>query len=78
MMDKVKEEGAINLSTAGKDSETNGPTITTNGDISRTNSAEHENLSQVIIMLTLPHFSCSTRVNNPCITLVALWTSLNL
>ena len=55
MMDKVKEEGAINLSTAGKDSETNGPTITTNGDISRTNSAEHENLSQVIIAELIPN-----------------------
>ena len=54
MMDKVKEEGAINLSTAGKDSETNGPTITTNGDISRTNSAEHENLSQVISAELIP------------------------
>ena len=73
MMDKVKEEGAINLSTASKDSETNGPTITTNGDISRTNSAEHENLSQVIIaeLATLLHAQLE-------LIIPARWTSLNL
>ena len=48
MMDKGKEEGAINLSTASKDTETDGPTIT-NGDISRMTSGEPDNFSQVIM-----------------------------
>lgn len=46
MMDKDKEEGAINLSTTGKDSETDGPI--TNGDISKTSSGEQDNTSQVL------------------------------
>lgn len=43
-MDKGKEERAINLSTAGKDTDTDGPI--TNGDISKTTSLEQDNTSQ--------------------------------
>ena len=44
MMEK-EEEGAINLSTAGKDTELDGPI--TNGDISKSASGEQDNTSQV-------------------------------
>ena len=51
IMDKGKEERAINLSTAGKDTDTDGPI--TNGDISKTTSLEQDNTSQV---LSVCHF----------------------
>ena len=44
MMEKEKDQGAINLSTAGKDTEPDGPI--TNGDISKA-TVEPDNTSQV-------------------------------
>ena len=46
MMEKEKDQGAINLSTAGKDTEPDGPI--TNGDISKA-TVEPDNTSQVCI-----------------------------
>ena len=44
MMGTEKDQGAINLSTAGKDTDQDGPV--TNGDISKA-TTEHDNTSQV-------------------------------